>query len=35
MSGAGPLRRVAARVTWALFKRELVGVDELGNKYFR
>lgn len=35
MSGGGALQRLAARITWALFKRERVGVDELGNIYYR
>lgn len=35
MSGGGALSRLAARVSWALFKRERVGMDELGNVYIR
>ena len=31
----GALRRLAAKVTWALFKRETVGFDVHGNKYYR
>ena len=28
-------RGLVARLTWALFKRETVGVDALGNRYTR
>ncbi|PRW57224.1 mitochondrial isoform X1 [Chlorella sorokiniana] len=31
----GALSRLAARLSWALLKRERMGVDEMGNKYFR
>ena len=29
------LRNLVNRLTWALFKRETVGFDSLGNKYYR
>jgi len=32
---AGGLTRLAARLSWALLKRERVGADELGNMYYR
>ena len=28
-------RQLLNRVTWALFKRETIGYDKLGNKYYR
>lgn len=34
-AGGGALSRLAARLSWALFKRERLGADELGNIYFR
>lgn len=34
-AGRGSLSRLAARISWALFKRERVGIDELGNVYVR
>lgn len=33
--GGGALSRLAARISWTLFKRERVGADELGNVYVR
>ncbi|KAL4452305.1 hypothetical protein ABPG75_007967 [Micractinium tetrahymenae] len=33
--GGSTLSRLAARISWALFKRERVGIDELGNVYVR
>jgi NADH:ubiquinone oxidoreductase subunit len=35
MSAGGVLRGLGARISWALLKRERVGVDELGNVYYR
>jgi hypothetical protein len=34
-AGGGALSRLAARLSWALLKRERVGLDELGNAYYR
>ena len=33
--GGGALSRLAARLSWALFKRERCGVDEFGNIFIR
>lgn len=33
--GRGAMSRLAARLSWALLKRERMGVDELGNVYYR
>lgn len=33
--GRGALSRLVARLSWALLKRERMGVDELGNAYYR
>ncbi len=34
-AGGGALSRLAARLSWALLKRERMGIDELGNAYYR
>ena len=34
-AGRGALSRLAARLSWALLRRERVGADELGNVYYR